>query len=69
MSKDDQKKLSKENNSSFNTLKKINVRIVKKIGPALTEYKKNRKTEEELEKDSSGHKRVQKKVKMNQMMI
>jgi len=51
MSKDDQKKLSKENNSSFNTLKKINVRIVKKIGPALTEYKKHRKTEEELEKD------------------
>ena len=51
MSKDDQKKLSKENNASFNSIKKVNQRILKKIGANLVEYKKNRKTEEELEQD------------------
>ena len=43
MSKDDQKKLSKENNASFNSIKKVNQRILKKIGANLVEYKKNRK--------------------------
>ena len=51
MSKEDQKNLSKDNNASFNTLKKVHVRIVKKIGTNLTEYKKKRKTETELEED------------------
>ena len=54
MSKEEQKKLTKdnkENNNSLNSLKKFQVRIMKKVGPAIAEYKKNRKTEEELEKD------------------
>ena len=51
MSKDDQKKLSKENNASFNSIKKVNQRITKKIGVTLAEYKKNRKTEKELNED------------------
>ena len=46
MAKDNQ-----ENSNSLNSLKKFQVRILKKIGPALSEYKKNRKTEEELEKE------------------
>ncbi len=54
MSKEEQKKLAKDNQeniNSLNSLKKFQVRILKKIGPALSEYKKNRKTEEELEKE------------------
>ena len=51
MSKEDQKNLSKDNNASFNTLKKVHVRILKKIGTNFTEYKKKRKTETELEED------------------
>ena len=54
ISKEEQKKLAKdnqENSNSLNSLKKFQVRILKKIGPALSEYKKNRKTEEELEKE------------------
>ena len=54
MSKEEQKKLTKdnkENNNSLNSLKKFQMRIMKKVGQAITEYKKNRKSEEELEKD------------------
>ncbi len=51
ISKEDQKKLSKDNSNSINSLKKIHVRILKKIGSAFSEYKKNRKSEEDLEKD------------------
>ena len=51
ISKDEQKKLSKENNNSLSSLKKNQVRYLKKIGPAYAEYKKNRKNDEELEKD------------------
>ena len=51
ISKDEQKKLTKENNTSLSSLKKNQVRYLKKIGPAYSEYKKNRKNDEELEKD------------------
>ena len=43
MSKEEQKKLTKdnkENNNSLNSLKKFQVRIMKKVGPAIAEYKK-----------------------------
>ena len=51
ISKEEQKKLPKENSNSINSLRKVQVRILKKIGPAFAEYKKNRKSEEDLEKD------------------
>ena len=58
MSKEEQKKLikdhpekEKENNASLNNLKRIFVRISKKIGTSFSEYKKNRKNEEQLEED------------------
>ena len=54
LSKEEQKKLTKdnkENNNSLNSLKKFQVRIMKKLGQSIVEYKKNRKSEEELEKD------------------
>ena len=54
LSKEEQKKLTKdnkENNNSLNSLKKFQVRIMKKLGQSIQEYKKNRKGEEELEKD------------------
>ena len=51
ISKDEQKKLSKENYNSLNSLKKNQVRYLKKIGAAYSEYIKNRKNDEELEKD------------------
>ena len=46
ISKEEQKKLAKdnqENSNSLNSLKKFQVRILKKIGPALSEYKKTEK--------------------------
>ena len=58
MSKEEQKKLikdhpekEKENNSSLSNLKRIFVRISKKMGTSFSEYKKNRKNEEQLEED------------------
>ena len=51
ISKDEQKKLSKENYNSLNSLKKNQVRYLKKIGAAYSEYIKNRKNDEKLEKD------------------
>ena len=53
-SKEEQKLLTKdnkENSNSLNSLKKLQVRILKKLGPSFEEYKKNRKTEEELKQD------------------
>ena len=53
-SKEEQKLLTKdnkENSNSLNSLKKLKVRILKKLGPSFEEYKKNRKTEEELKQD------------------
>ena len=52
--KEEQKQLAKynkENDNSINSLKKFQVRIMKKLGQSIVEYKKNRKSEEELEKD------------------
>ena len=57
MPKEELKKLSsqkesKENYNAISSLKKAQVKTLKKIGAALEEYKKNRKSEEEeLEKD------------------
>ena len=54
MSKEEQKLLTKdnkENANSLNSLKKLQVRILKKIGTSFEEYKKNRKTEDELKQD------------------
>ena len=51
ISKEDQKKLSKENSISLGSIKKSQVRVLKKIGSAFSEYKKKRKNEEELEKE------------------
>ena len=54
LSKEEIKKLTKdnkENYNSLNSLKKFQVRIMKKLGQSIAEYKKNRKSEEELEKD------------------
>ena len=62
ISKDEQKKLSKENNNSLSSLKKNQVRYLKKIGPAYSEYKKNRKNDEELEKDLENILNKQKKT-------
>ena len=49
ISKEDQKKLSKENNNAVGSLKKGLNRINKKLGPSIADYKKNRKTEQELD--------------------
>ena len=62
ISKDEQKKLTKENNTSLSSLKKNQVRYLKKIGPAYNEYKKQRKNDEELEKDLANILGKQKKV-------
>ena len=56
ISKEEQKKLTKENkenSSSLNNLKRLFVRISKKIGQPFSEYKKNRKNEEQLEEELS----------------
>ena len=52
MPKEEQKKLSGENNNHFNNIKKLEIKIAKKIGPGYKDYKNNRKKEEkELEED------------------
>ena len=52
MSKEDQKKLSGENNNHLNNIKKLEQKVVKKIGNGYKEYKNNRiKEEKELEED------------------
>ena len=54
LSKEEQKKLAKdsqENYNSINSLKKVKVKIMKKLGQSIVEYKKNRKSEEELKKN------------------
>ena len=52
MSKEDQKKLSGENNNYLNNIKKLELKVVKKIGNGYKEYKNNRiKEEKELEED------------------
>ena len=52
MSKEDQKKLSGENNNYLNNIKKLELKVVKKIGSGYKEYKNDRKKDEkELEED------------------
>jgi len=52
MSKEDQKKLSGENNNYLNIIKKLELKVVKKIGSGYKEYKNDRKKDEkELEED------------------
>ena len=54
LSKEEQKKLAKdsqENYNSINSLKKVKVKIMKKLGQSIVEYKNNRKSEEELKKN------------------
>ena len=52
MSKEDIKKLSGENNNHLNNIKKLELKIVKKIGNGYKDYKNNRiKEEKELEED------------------
>ena len=52
MSKEDIKKLSGENNNHLNNIKKLELKVLKKIGNGYKEYKNNRiKEEKELEED------------------
>ena len=69
MSKEDQKNLSKDNNASFNTLKKVHVRIVKKIGTNLTEYKKKEKQKLNWKRTSPISSKNRKKKEKNPTMM
>ena len=70
MPKEDIKKLSGENNNHLNNIKKLELKVIKKIGNGYKEYKNNRiKEEKELEEDLNKieeyKKKKQEEVKMS----
>ena len=68
MSKEDQKKLSGENNNYLNNIKKLELKVVKKIGSGYKEYKNDRKKDEkELEEDLNKIEEYKKKKKLNKI--
>ena len=70
MPKEDQKKLSGENNNYFNNIKKTSQKISKKIGPEYKVYYKNNriKEEKELEEDLNKIEEYRKKKQEDEEM-
>ena len=70
MPKEEQKKLSGENNNYFNNIKKLEIKITKKIGPGYKDYKNNRKKDEkELEEDLNKIEEYRNKKKEDEDLI
>ena len=70
ISKEEQKKLSGENNNYFNNIKKLQLKLIKKMGNNYKEYKNNRKREEkELEEDLNKIEEYRKKKQEDEMSM